>query len=311
MTATACLVQVLPGAQYCSYRVGGPLAQAYLPTTLEEARWVLEHALPPEAPLAVLGGGSNTMIASAGVAGITLIAKRLGSIEWVDDTHVIIGAGMPLAKVCHLMQQRQLSGCEFMIGVPGTLGGAVAMNAGAIGQETATVVDQVWIYDRAQRQIVTRTGAELDFSYRHSAIDPNQHVVLAVQLTLMPGDAGAIAALVEKNLAFRQAHHPKEPNGGSVFKNPHPDFPIGRMIDQLGGKGWQEGQARISPMHANFIVNMGGATSTDIIRLMVRMKRAIKQEYGFDVTPENRFIGDATPEERDLWKELQNGNDHA
>ena len=314
MTTTACLAQVLPGAQYCSYRVGGPLAQAYLPTTLDEARWVLDHALTPDAPLAVLGGGSNTMIASAGVAGVILISKRLSEIEWMDATHVRIGAGMPLAKVCYQMQQRQLSGCEFMIGVPGTLGGAVAMNAGAIGQETAPVVDKVWLYDRTQQAVVTWTRSELDFSYRHSAINPNHHVILAVQLVLVPGDADAIAALIEKNLTFRQTHHPKEPNGGSVFKNPHPDYPIGRMIDELGGKGWQEGQACISPMHANFIVNLGGATSTDILRLMCRMKRAIKERYGFDVTPENRYIGDATPEEQDLWKELTHADkqhDHA
>lgn len=294
----------ISGVQYCTYRVGGPLDEPYLPKAPDEAIDILAMVFEAKKPITVVGGGSNTLIASRGVRGVTFIAKRLMSAEQVDAHTFKIGSGMPLAKVCKLAQDHQLTGGEFMIGVPGTLGGAIAMNAGAMGQETAGVMDHAILFNLRTGSVETWTHEQLRFSYRKSAIQPQHMIILGAQLTFKPGEPEAIKALIQKNLSFRQQHHPKEPNGGSVFKNPLPDKPSGKLLDELGAKGWQEGGAMISPMHANFIVNMGHATSTDILKLMLRMKRAIGERYSLEVFPENRFVGDATSEEQQIWEEL-------
>jgi len=294
----------LMGSQYCSYRVGGPLDEPYLPKTLPEAIDVLTMVREKQRPLTVLGGGSNTIVASQGIRGVTFLCKRLMFVELVDALRFQIGAGMPLAKVCKLAQDHHLSGAEFMIGVPGTLGGAITMNAGAMGQETAEILEHAILFNMESGEIEHWPHEQLQFSYRKSAIQPQKMIILGAQLRLQPGNAKEIADLIQKSLTFRQKHHPKDPNGGSVFKNPLPDHPSGRLLDELGAKGWREEGAMISPMHANFIVNIDNATSTDILRLMLRMKRAIREHYNLEVFPENRFLGDATEEEITIWEEL-------
>jgi len=285
------------GTKYCTYRVGGPIDESYFPTTSVEAASIFKKI---DGPVTVLGGGANTIIASRGIRGITVLTKRLMFAEPTFE----LGAGMPLARVATLAQDHGLSGAEFMIGVPGTLGGAIAMNAGAMGQETANIIDFVWLYNLKSNDMEKWPKAKLDFAYRKSAIRPQEMIVLSAQLTFQPGEAAAIADLMQKSLKFRQQHHPKEPNGGSVFQNPMPDQPAGRLLDELGAKGWTEGGAMVSPRHANFIVNTGHATSTDILKLMLRMKQAIKARYGYDVHPENRFVGEATEEEQEIWSQL-------
>jgi UDP-N-acetylmuramate dehydrogenase len=296
--------QMLLGSQYCSYRVGGPLDLVLLPTLLEEACDNLDFNKKSGLPLTILGGGSNTIIASQGIRGTTFIAKRLMFIEPVDETHLKLGAGLPLAKVCKIAQERNLSGAEFMIGVPGTLGGAIAMNAGAMGQDTASILDTAFIYNLETQCVEEWSAEKLNFSYRMSAIDPKHHVVLGALLKFEPAEAEGIAKRIQASLSFRQVHHPKEPNGGSVFKNPSPDKPCGRLLDELGAKTWSHGGAKVSAMHANFIVNTGQATSTDILELMLKMQRALETHYGLAVSPENRFIGEASVQEAAIWKEL-------
>lgn len=294
----------LMGAQYCSYRVGGPLDEPYLPRTLDEAVEVLTMVRAQEKPLTVIGGGANTIIASRGIRGVTYLSKRLMFVEQVGERTFRIGGGMPLAKVSKLAQDHQGTGVEFMIGVPGTLGGAVTMNAGAMGQETCETLDYALLFNMRSGQVEEWTNTQLGFSYRKSAVKPGHMVVLGAQFTFKPGKAEDIEALMKKSLVFRQQHHPKEPNGGSVFKNPAPDKPAGKLLDEAGAKGWREGGAMVSPLHANFIVNVQQATSTDILRLMLRMKHLIKERYGLDVHPENRFLGDASEEEQAMWEEL-------
>jgi UDP-N-acetylmuramate dehydrogenase len=213
-------------------------------------------------------------------------------------------AGVPLARVATTAQNKQLTGAEFMIGIPGTVGGAIAMNAGAMGQSSDEIVESAIIFDRQSRQLVELDADALNFSYRHSNIDPNQHVVLAGQFKFKPGHADDIAALMKKSLDFRKASHPKDPNGGSVFKNPAPDMPAGRLLDELGAKTWACGGARVSECHANFIVNTGHATSTDVLTLMLKMKQAIEAHHPVKVYPENRFVGEASDDESQLWAKL-------
>jgi UDP-N-acetylmuramate dehydrogenase len=294
----------LDGYRFCTYRVGGVIDAMLQPQTIAEATeglsWVVHEGLP----LTVLGSGSNTLLASAGVRGVLFSSRRLTEMTVLSPGRYRIGAGVPLAKAARWMQAESRTGCEYMMGIPGTIGGAVAMNAGAMGQETASVVETVSVLDLKTGEIQELPKSALGFAYRISIINPQTQVVLGAVLTLPEGDPQAIDTAMKASLTFRQSHHPKEPNGGSVFKNPAPDAPAGKLLDQLGAKTWVEGGARVSPLHANFIVNLGGATSGDILRLMLKGKQAVKAAYGFDLHPENRFLGDATPEEQALWQAL-------
>lgn len=305
-------------APYTTYRVGGPMDALYQPTTSAEAGAVLQEACTSGLPVTVLGWGSNVIVASAGIRGVTLITRKLTETRVEPDARrLIAGAGVHLARIATLAEAHGWTGAEFMIGIPATLGGAARMNAGAMGQETARIVHSVSLFDTACAQEACWPCERLAYGYRTSALqapDSPLRVILSATLQFEPGDPQAIRARMQQNVAFRKAHHPIEPNGGSVFRNPvaadsaSPAPSAGRMLDALGAKTWTEGGVRVSPMHANFIVNTGGGTAGDVLRLMVRMKRAIKSAYGVAVFPENELVGDATPEEADLWAELTGGS---
>lgn len=297
--------RVLVGAHFTTYRIGGTLDEAYQPASEADMVSVLQSVRQAAKPLTLLGWGGNTLIASRGIRGVTLITRKLDWIEPLSGTRLSFGAGVHLAKASNTALKQGLSGGEYMIGLPGTIGGAVRMNAGALKQETATLVRCVRIFNMETGEIEDWQPEQLQYSYRKSAIVPGKHVVLSAELEFTQGDPDAINRMMADSVWFRKAHHPKEPNGGSVFKNPSMDMPVGRLIEELGGKGqWHEGAAMISPMHGNFIINLGNATSTDVLRLMLRMKRAIAEQYGLNVHPENLFIGDATDEEQAIWEEL-------
>jgi UDP-N-acetylmuramate dehydrogenase len=309
--------RLLTGAELTSYRIGGPLEEAYEPRSIEEAEKILQNLssrLQAGEPLSILGMGSNTVVASAGIPGVTWVTRRLTEIEPIDgtDSHTYrFGAGVHLAKVAQFSQTQGLSGGEFFIGIPGSVGGAVRMNAGAMGQETAPLVKSVRLFNLETLSFEDWYPERLNFRYRHSDLDPQRHILISADLRFQPGDKAEIEALIQKNKRWRAEHHPTDPNGGSVFKNPPKEtgLTVGKMLDDLGARqGWREGGVRISPMHANFIVNeTRQGTSLDVLRLMVRMRRAIQKHYGVDVTPENLLMGRLSPLEQALWKELHGG----
>jgi UDP-N-acetylmuramate dehydrogenase len=252
-----------------------------------------------------LGWGGNSIIASAGIRGVTIITRKLDWVEPKSATSIAFGAGVHLAKSASVALKHALTGGEYMIGIPGTIGGAIRMNAGALGQETAELVRSVTVFNLESAELETWLPEQLGFSYRKSSIDPRRHIVLSAELEFQPGNAAEISAMMEKSVNFRKTHHPKEPNGGSVFKNPSKEMPAGKLMEELGAKGqWREGGAMVSPLHGNFIVNVDNATSTDVLRLMLRMKRAVRERYDLDAHPENLFLGEATEEEQALWQEL-------
>lgn len=292
------------GHQFSTYRIGGPIEEAYQPTTLEEAVAVLNDVKRSGKKLTVLGWGGNTLIASAGISGVTFITRKMTWTKDLGDNRFEFGAGVHLAKVSATALNHGLAGAEFMIGIPGTVGGAIRMNAGAMKQETQSVIESVQVFNLATGQVETLLPSDLGFAYRTSTIDPNKVIVLSAIMAFWPGDAKEIKAKMDGNVHFRKSHHPIEPNGGSVFQNPLPDKPAGMLLDQLGAKEWHEGGVRISPLHANFIVNINQGTSLDILRLMRRMQVAIKENYQLETHPENKFLGDASQEEKQLWKEL-------
>lgn len=297
--------QTLSGAAFTTYRIGGPLEEAYQPASEADLIAILRDVCRSGKQLTVLGWGGNTIIASAGIRGVTIITRKLDWVEPKSATRIAFGAGVHLAKSASAALKQSLTGGEYMIGIPGTIGGAIRMNAGALGQETAELVRSVNLFNLETGEPETWLPKRLAFSYRKCAIDPNKHIVLSAELEFQPGEAAQISATMEKSVSFRKTHHPKEPNGGSVFKNPSKEMPAGKLMEEMGAKGqWREGGAMVSPLHGNFIVNIDNATSTDVLRLMLRMKRAVRDQYGLDAHPENLFLGEATGEEQALWQEL-------
>ncbi|MEB3244448.1 MAG: UDP-N-acetylmuramate dehydrogenase [Vampirovibrionales bacterium] len=326
------------GAQFSTYRLGGPIRQAYLPTNLDDAVRLLDwfcEVEPPLPRLNLLGWGSNSVIASAGITLPCVIFRKLTCIEPTqslpDGRRAFkFGAGVHLAKVSKTALDHGLKGAEFMVGIPGTVGGAVRMNAGASAQETAPLVQKAWVYSLPARALQVWPHDKLAFEYRHSAIDPQKYVVLAAELAFEPGESADIAERMAFNRTFRQTHHPIEPNGGSVFRNfiekplpqplnaePSKTSPLdvagaetpkihyaGKMLEALGAKAWTEGGVRVSLKHANFIVNVANGTSTDVLKLMTRMQQAVQKAYGIKLHPENLFMGDASAEESALWQAL-------
>lgn len=296
----------LMGHQFSTYRIGGAIEEAYQPTTIEDAVAILKSVQESGKKLTVLGWGGNTIIASAGISGVTLITRKLTWVKPLENNRFEFGTGVHLAKVAATALQAGLSGGEFTIGIPGTVGGAIRMNAGAMKQETSDIVESVQVFNIKTQSIETWEPQDLGFAYRTSTIDPRQVVVLSAIFKFTPGTAAEIKSKMDGNVQFRKTHHPIEPNGGSVFQNPLPDKPAGMLLDQLGAKtdGWRVGGVRISPLHANFIINDKNGTSADVLKLMRKMQLAIKENYDLETHPENKFLGDATEEEKRLWKEL-------
>lgn len=300
----------LTGVSFSTYRMGGPLAEVYQPETKAEAVEILTAVVQQQRPLTTIGWGGNIVIAERGISGVTLITRKM---TWVSDVvtgRVTCGAGVHSAKIAKLALDNSLAGAEFMIGIPGTAGGMAKMNAGALGQETREVVVSAEIFDLRTATARVYHRDELDYAYRHSMIDPQRHVVLEVTFQFVPGDATEIKTKMDGSVSFRKNHHPLEPNGGSVFRNPVPTkavpkpLTVGQMLDELGAKKWHQDGVRISERHANFIINLGEGTSLDVLRLMTRMQQAMMAEYGVWTQPENYLVGDATLEEMNLWQAL-------
>lgn len=305
--ATVDLIRAMPGAPLSTYRIGGPLDAVVQPATAEGAVKAFDILRQDYDTITLLGWGSNTLIASAGIRGLVVLTRQLTGIEKIDETHLRCEAGVHLAKAATMAQQAGLAGGEFFIGIPGTIGGAFRMNAGAMGQDTKAIVESARVYDWQTGELETWPAARFGFDYRHSALDPHRHVVLDAVLVFEPAEnLAAIRERMDANITFRKTHHPKEPNGGSVFRNPTPDQPAGKLLDELGAREWVEGGVRVSPLHANFIINhtMQGS-STDVLKLMRRMQLAIYEAHDILMHPENLFVGDATEEETGLWQALQ------
>ncbi len=318
-TALNFSAQTLQGSAFTTYRVGGLLQEAYQPASDAEMLSLLQalhaegrlNADDPANTLTMLGWGGNSIVATEGVAGVTIITRKLDWATPLSDTTIRMGAGVHLARAASLALKQGLTGGEYMIGIPGTIGGAVRMNAGALGQETSSLITAVRLFNLETGALEIWTPEQLGFRYRWSAINPQIHIILSADLQFAPGDAAAISKAMTASVQFRKTHHPKEPNGGSVFKNPAPDQPMGKLMDQLGAKGqWQSGGVMVSPMHGNFIINTGDGTSLDLLRLMTRMKQAVLDEFGLVTHPENLFLGSATEEENALWSALNAGNTH-
>jgi UDP-N-acetylmuramate dehydrogenase len=280
-------------ARHTSYRIGGPADLLVLPDTAEELALVLGAAAAHGVPVTMLGGGSNVLVGDGGIRGVAVkLGRGFARVEWTGVAgggRARAGAAVQLGQLCRAAAQRGLAGLEFAEGIPGSVGGAVAMNAGAYGGNLASVVDAVEgvLADGTRR---TLAPADLAFDYRRAAL-PAGFVVTSVAFRLVRDDAGAIAARMEDVRSRRVAAQPHGlPNGGSVFKNPANDH-AGRLIEAAGLKGARAGGARISDRHANFIVNEGRARAADVKALIEMAQRVVWERNGVWLEPELRFLG--------------------
>lgn len=279
-----------PLARHSSFRIGGPAQFLVLPADDQDVARLQALVRAEGLPLYIIGLGTNILFPDEGLPGIVLkLAGRLNQIA--ASRHLLhVGAGAPLVAVAREAARRGLTGLEFAEGIPGTLGGAVYMNAGAFGGEMARVVKEVQVRtETGEARILS--GAEMDFRYRFSRLQRDKGwAVTAVVLELEEDEPARILSRMDIYRAKRQATQPKGyPNAGSIFKNP-PGEAAGRLIERVGAKGWRVGGAEVSTVHANFIVNRGGATARDVLTLMDRIQRAVEEATGIRLEPEVRVL---------------------
>lgn len=237
----------------------------------------------------LLGNGSNALFTDDGFRG-TVIAPKSGTCDIsVDGEMITASAGTQLSAVCKAALENGLTGLEFAYGIPGTVGGAVYMNAGAYGGEIRQVIDRVDALDKSGKAI-NFTANELELGYRTSRFEHGNEVIVRAAFRLRRGDKTEIKAKMDELIKRRRDRQPLEhPSFGSAFKRPEGTF-AGLVIEQSGLKGYRIGDAQISPKHANFIINLGGATSKDIIDLLEYARKTAREKTGYDLEPEVRII---------------------
>ena len=271
------------------FRVGGP-AQALFAPADEEDLAALLAALPGEVPVTVIGLGSNLIVRDGGVPGLTirLSGRAFGEIA-VDGETLRAGTAVPDMRVAKAAAEAGLDGLAFYRGIPGSIGGALRMNAGAHGGETTDVLVEARGVDRRGRRC-TLTHAQMGFAYRHSGA-PADVVFTQALFRGRPGVRGAILAEMERVTAAREAAQPiRERTGGSTFKNP-PGLKAWQLIDAAGCRGLARGGAQVSPMHCNFLINRGGATAADVEALGEEVRRRVRETSGVALHWEIRRIG--------------------
>jgi UDP-N-acetylmuramate dehydrogenase len=282
-----------PLARHTTWRVGGPAARLYRPADRDDLIAFL-RTLDPREPLLWLGLGSNLLIADAGWPGTVIETQGcLTAMTVIAPGRLRLEAGVSCAKAARFAARQGLVGIEFFAGIPGTVGGALAMNAGAWGGETWPHVALVRTIDRSGA-VRARPPADFQASYRHVEIPPGEWFVEA-EMTLTPGDTDAAQARIKALLERRAATQPTGlPSCGSVFRNPPGDH-AARLIEACGLKGRRIGAAEVSPKHANFIINTGDATAHDIARLIDHVQAAVEHRHGIRLIPEVRRVGDFRP----------------
>lgn len=278
-------------ARHTTWRVGGPAEHYYLPADIDDLAQFLRQ-LPLNEPLQWVGLGSNLLVRDGGIKGTVIATNgQLNGIERLDEVHIRVESGVACAKVARFCAREGLAGAEFLCGIPGTMGGALAMNAGCFGGETWEHVESVETLDH-RGVIHKRTPDEYRVGYRH--VDgPKGEWFAAVVLKLEPGESETLLAQNKALLERRGSSQPTQlPNAGSVFRNPEGDF-AARLIEATGLKGHCIGGACVSEKHANFIVNTGGATANDIESLIEKIREEVAQVQGVRLQTEVHIIGES------------------
>ena len=279
-----------------TFKIGGKVKNLYLPKNQQEFVELLNEL----DDYIVLGGCSNVLVSSSGYNGNIIVTSEMKFLD-IRGTHVIAAAGIKGQLLSQKACELGLSGFEFMIGFPGSVGGEVFMNAGCHGQTISDTLTRCCLFDREKKEVVYKEKSEMGFGYRTSFLKDGWYILLGAEFELAKKPKAEIQSLMDRNLAFRKEIQPNlaNPNAGSVFKNP-PNDSAGRLLDKAGVKEFDLERVKVWDRHANFIVNKGGATSEDVLELMVKMFTAVKNMYTIELNPEIIFIGDKTKKEEEL-----------
>lgn len=280
-----------PLANHTTFCIGGPADYFVLPETVAEVTAVFKLAKLYDIPVTVLGNGSNVLVLDNGIRGLVLkFGEQISRLSYAGN-RVAAGAGALLRDVARYAAEQGLSGLEFAIGIPGSIGGAVFMNAGAYEGEMSHIVTAVTAVcpDGAVKRF---TKPELKFSYRHSVFHENHCTICEVELMFQNGEQNLIRSRMGDYTTKREIKQPLEvPSAGSTFKRPPGHF-AGTLIEQTGLKGLTIGGAQVSPKHAGFIINAGGATAKDVLNLIKEVQRRVYHRHGVMLYPEVRTLGE-------------------
>jgi UDP-N-acetylmuramate dehydrogenase len=280
-------------AELTTYRLGGPVDVVVRVTTDAELAAVaaVVAATDPTPAVLVVGRGSNLLVADRGFPGLGVVLAGDFEAVDVDQGGARAGGATPLPVLARRAAAAGQTGLEFFVGIPGSVGGAVRMNAGGHGRDTAAVLRRAWTLDLAagDEQPRPRDAADLDLGYRHSALRPSE-VVTGAEFDAAPDDPAACAARIDEIVRWRREHQPGGANAGSVFRNP-PGDSAGRLIDAAGLKGLRVGGAVVSPKHANFFQAEAGATADDVAALVAEVQARVDEATGVHLEPELHLVG--------------------
>lgn len=284
---------------HTSFKIGGKIKRICFPETVDEFTDLLEKY--PNSFVA--GSWSDTLVSTFGYSGTVISTSRLNKFK-ADDNIITAQAGVKGPKLAQFAAEEGLSGLEFMIGFPGSVGGEVFMNAGAHGQCVADCLKSAKVYDG--KSVIDLTNSDMKFEYRKSICQDKGYIVLEARFELKKCDTEAIKQRMAENLDFRRLHQPSLalPNCGSIFKNPENNS-AGKLLDECEVKSLNFGSARVWENHANFIVNDGCAKSDDVLSLMYEMKKRVWDKFGIELEPEIRFLGGENEKEVELCKYLK------
>lgn len=276
-------------SHYTFTHTGGPADWLAFPQNVQEVQQLVEYAHVQHMPLTILGNASNLIVKDGGIAGLVLILTDMKNIT-VHGHTVSADAGAAYIDVTKVARDHSLSGIEFAAGIPGSIGGAVFMNAGAYGGETQNVVSKATVMDR-DGKIFELNNQELDFGYRHSSVQDRHLIVLSADFALTPGNYDDIKAEMDDLNARRAAKQPLDlPSCGSVFKRPK-GYYAGKLIHDSGLQGYTSGGAQVSKKHAGFIVNINHGTATDYLNVIHHVQKVVKAKFGVSLETEVRIIG--------------------
>lgn len=277
-------------AEHTTFKCGGNASLYIAPNSTDELVKVLEVLRTENYPYMVIGNGSNLLVKDSGYNGaIVEVDKKIGEID-VRGEEIIVEAGAKLSKVATIAMESDLAGFEFAHGIPGNMGGAVVMNAGAYGGEMKDVLKWVKVVDQ-NGEIKTLENDELELGYRTSRVMKEKMIVLEACIKLELGIMGEIADVMALLMSKRKASQPLEyPSAGSTFKRPE-GYYAGKLVQDAGMKGYRVGDAMVSEKHSGFVINCGNATATDVIQVIKDVQAKVKEDFGVDLEPEVRIIG--------------------
>ena len=280
-----------PMAAHTTFRIGGPADYFVMPETVEELANVLKLCREEKVPYFILGNGSNLLVGDKGFSGVVIqLYKNFDGLS-IEGTKVTAKSGAMLIRVAKEAAKAGLTGLEFASGIPGTIGGAMVMNAGAYGGEMKDVVTSVTVLTK-NGDIKTLSGEEMNFRYRGSVVEEEGYIVLEAVMELAEGKLEEIQARIEELSVQRRTKQPIEyPSAGSTFKRPEGYF-AGKLIQDANLRGYQVGGAQVSEKHCGFVINAGGATAADVMQLMQDVSDRVKEQFGVTLEPEVKRIGE-------------------